>query len=95
MATVNYASLKLKVNTETKSFEWGDGENKYKIRFDYTSNKIVWLNTRYCRELNVVYFSTDEKAQEAIKVFHDELMWYYTKYRSRLDEKRTEANTQT
>lgn len=75
--------------------DWGDGENKYKIRFDYTSNKIVWLNTRYCRELNVVYFSTDEKAQEAIKVFHDELMWYYTKYRSRLDEKRTEANTQT
>ena len=30
---------------------------------------------------------------QASEVFRDELIWYYTEYRSRLDEKRTEAET--
>ena len=76
--------------------DWGSrGLSKYLIYYDYQDNELDtdnWADTRY---IGVVYFSTKEKAQEAIGVFHDELMWYYTKYRSRLDEKRTEANTQT
>ena len=38
------------------------------------------------RKLNVVYFTSEEKAKEAIKVFEDELLWYYTEYVQRLDE---------
>jgi hypothetical protein len=38
------------------------------------------------RKLNVVYFTSEEKAEKAIKVFEDELLWYFTKYVQRLDE---------
>lgn len=35
---------------------------------------------------NTIYFATKEKAEEAIKVFEDELLWYFTEYVQRLDE---------
>lgn len=61
---------------------------KYKITFDYSRMLLFADNNTSYRDANVVYFSSKEKAQEAIKVFRDELMWYYTEYRSRLDEPR-------
>ncbi len=39
-----------------------------------------------CKIFGSIYFSTPEKAKEAIKVFHDELLWYFTEYQQRLDE---------
>ena len=33
-----------------------------------------------------VFFTTREKAEEAIKTFEDELTWYFTEYQQRLDE---------
>lgn len=33
-----------------------------------------------------VFFTTKEKAKEAIKTFEDELTWYFTEYMQRLDE---------
>lgn len=38
--------------------------------------------------LDVVYFSSREKVEEALRVFYDELLWYYTEFYRRLDEKR-------
>lgn len=35
---------------------------------------------------NTIYFATKEKAEEAIEVFRDELLWYFTEYVQRLDE---------
>lgn len=68
-------------------------KTKYKIIFNYSINDFRIFTSHDFREINIVYFSSKEKAEEAIEVFRDELMWYYTKYRSRLDEKRTEAAT--
>lgn len=34
----------------------------------------------------VFYYTTKEKAEEAIEVFKDELIWYFTEYVQRLDE---------
>lgn len=31
-----------------------------------------------------IYFDTQEAAQEAIKIFHDELLWYFTEYKDSL-----------
>lgn len=42
--------------------------------------------TKLIREPNIIYFSTEEKAEEAIKIFKDELEWYFTEYQQRLDE---------
>ena len=65
---------------------WKDGPFCfYNIRYNY------WLDTPYVnmdgdRGLNNVYFTSEEKAEEAIEVFKDELIWYFTKYVQRLDE---------
>lgn len=32
-----------------------------------------------------VYFSTEEKAQQAIETFHDDLLWLFTEFKYRLD----------
>jgi len=37
--------------------------------------------------VDAVYFTTKEKTEEAIEVFYNELMWYFTKYKVRLDER--------
>lgn len=59
---------------------------KYYIDYDYFNNMVfVTYTTRY-RCLNNVYFTSEEKAQEAIEVFKDELIWYFTEYVQRLDE---------
>lgn len=59
---------------------------KYNIDYDYLTNRLLASWTGRYRKLNVVYFTSEEKAKEAIKVFEDELLWYYTEYVQRLDE---------
>ena len=67
--------------------DWGDRDSsKYFIYYDYRVDELdigSWYKNRF---IETVYFSTEAKAQEAIEVFRDELMWYFTQYRSRLDE---------
>lgn len=69
------------------SKDWKDGNVfKYSVDYDYFNNMVfVTYTTRY-RCLNNVYFTSEEKAQEAIEVFKDELIWYFTEYVQRLDE---------
>ena len=69
--------------------DWGEGTAKYIIIYDYKNNSFDIDDWHESRFIGTVYFSDAEKAQEAIEVFRDELMWYFTEYRSRLDEKRT------
>lgn len=73
------------------SKDWKDDNVfKYSVDYDYFNNMVfVTYTTRY-RCLNNVYFTSEEKAQEAIEVFRDELLWYFTKYQQRLDEEQGE-----
>lgn len=71
--------------------DWGIYGAKYRIDYDYYFKRLCPVKNTCHRAAGAVYFSTEEKAQGAINVFQDELVWYYTKYRSRLDERRTEA----
>ena len=72
-----------------KPVNWGNNNKpKFEIRFDYQENRLAIVADFVYRVANTVYFSTYKKAEEAIDVFRNELMWYYTEYRSRLDEKR-------
>lgn len=61
---------------------------KWHITYDYDREVLVPAKNYFVRGLSVVYFSTKEKAEEATKVFKDELTWYFTQYQSRLDEPR-------
>ena len=74
--------------------DWGGYKPKYRIEYDYYDKRLLVIANGSSRTMGTVYFSTDEKAQEAIEVFRDELVWYFTEYRSRLDEKRTRTESE-
>lgn len=48
--------------------------------------KLMMVGEEYFQDVNVIYFSSMEKADEAIEQFKDELLWYFTEYVQRLDE---------
>ena len=67
--------------------DWEDnGKNKWCILYSYGAEKLYVDYFHYIRLHNVIYFTTKEKAEEAIEVFRDELIWYFTEYVQRLDE---------
>lgn len=58
---------------------------KYCIRYAYENNNL-YANTRWtCRDFGEVYFDTKEHAEQAMEEFRDELIWYFTKFKSRMD----------
>ena len=67
--------------------DWKDnGKNKWCIIYGYGLEKL-YVDYFHCIRLhNVIYFTTREKAEEAIEVFRDELIWYFVEYQQRLDE---------
>lgn len=67
--------------------DWEDNDkDKWCIMYGYGAEEL-YVNWFYSVRLhNVIYFTTKEKAEEAIEVFRDELLWYFTKYQQRLDE---------
>lgn len=67
--------------------DWEDNDkDKWCIMYGYGAEEL-YVNGFYSVRLhNIIYFTTKEKAEEAIEVFKDELKWYYTKYQQRLDE---------
>ena len=67
--------------------DWEDQDlKKYSIIYDYSSNVFYAGRTWWMRGPNNIYFKSREKAEEAIEVFKDELLWYFTEYVQRLDE---------
>lgn len=59
---------------------------KYYIDYDcFNDQPFVTYAIRY-RCPNTIYFTSGEKAEGAIEVFKDELLWYFTEYVQRLDE---------
>lgn len=67
--------------------DWkNDKINKYCIAYNYSSNELSIGIEQKLRRPNAIYFSTFQKAEEAIEVFKDELLWYFTEYVQRLDE---------
>lgn len=66
--------------------DWSCVKQKWQIQYNYIQ-KIFFVEKYYhIRTIANIYFSSHKKAQEAIDVFRDELTWYFTEYRSRLDE---------
>lgn len=67
--------------------DWEDRTQlKYCIIYGYGVGELYVDCLYNARWHNMVYFTTDEKAEEAIEVFNDELLWYFTEYVQRLDE---------
>ena len=67
--------------------DWEDnGKDKWCIMYSYGAEKLYVDYFHYIRLHNMIYFTTREKAEEAIEQFADELIWYFTEYVQRLDE---------
>ena len=75
-------------NDEPISVEDWNNESKKKwfIIYSYSSEEMYAVYYYIMRLPNTIYFATKEKAEEAIEVFKDELIWYFTEYVQRLDE---------
>ena len=67
--------------------DWEDnGKSMWCIMYSYGAEELYANNFYYTRLPNVIYFTTQEKAKDAIEQFADELIWYFTEYQQRLDE---------
>lgn len=66
--------------------DWKTNTNKYKIKYNYVDNCPFVCIERNLRDPNIVYFSSNKKAEDAIEQFADELIWYFVEYQQRLDE---------
>ena len=75
-------------NDEPISVEDWNNESKKKwfIIYSYSSEEMYAEYYYIMRLPNTIYFATKEKAEEAIEVFKDELIWYFVEYQQRLDE---------
>lgn len=71
--------------------DWkNDNISKYYVDYDCFHELFFVTYAVRRRSLNNIYFTSDEKAKEAIEVFRDELLWYFTEYQQRLDEEQGE-----
>ena len=67
--------------------DWNDeSKKKWFVAYSYGAEKLYADYYYIMRLPNTIHFATKEKAEEAIEVFKDELLWYYTEYVQRLDE---------
>lgn len=73
-------------NDKAISKEDWNNESKKKWFIIYSSGEMYAEYYYIMRLPNTIYFTTKEKAEEAIEVFRDELLWYFTEYVQRLDE---------
>ena len=73
-------------NDEPISVEDWNNESKKKWFIIYSSEEMYAEYYYIMRLPNTIHFATKEKAEEAIEVFRDELIWYFVEYQQRLDE---------
>lgn len=73
-------------NDKAISKEDWNNESKKKWFIIYSSGEMYAEYYYIMRLPNTIYFAPKEKAEEAIEVFKDELLWYFTEYVQRLDE---------
>lgn len=57
---------------------------KHYICYDYESNELESTFTFCVRVFGVICFDSEETANAAINIFHDELIWYFTEYKDSL-----------
>lgn len=65
---------------------WKGRSDKYSFYWDYTDERIYVSGvTIVCRKAFTVYFDTEEHAKQCIDEFRDELIWYFTECKDRID----------
>ena len=72
------------VEHRKKDIDWSDeSQGKYYI-YNVVNTKNLAVDCRITKFFNSIYFDSEETAQLAIEIFHDELVWYFTEYKDSL-----------
>ena len=72
---------------ENKKIEldWSNtDQDKWFIYYDNENKGMFYNNNTFCKSYGIIYFDSRETAELAAKTFHDELIWYFTKYKDSL-----------
>jgi len=56
----------------------------YTICYDYANKSLIVGNSHYVRYSGAVYFNDYHTAKEAMELYRDELIWYFTEYEAML-----------
>lgn len=57
----------------------------YYIYYDRGENNILITVTYFNQNALCVYFNDKAKAEQALEIFHDDLLWLFTEFKYRLD----------
>lgn len=69
------------VKNRKEDIDWtNENQNKYYLYYDYVNKEFFINSTSYWRTFGQIYFDTKETAQQALEIFKDELLWYFTEY---------------
>lgn len=69
------------VKNRKSDIDWDDNtQNKHYLYYDYVNKEVFINSTSYWRTFGQIYFDTKETAQQALEIFKDELLWYFTEY---------------
>lgn len=55
------------------------------IYYDYEEHKFSTYSGNYIKDFGQVYFDTEEHAKQVLEEFRDELTWYFTEFKSKMD----------
>ena len=65
--------------------DFNDTDTKrYYIYYDYGNDELGANLVYRSKNFGAIYFDSEETAQAAINIFHDELIWYFTEYKDSL-----------
>jgi hypothetical protein len=59
-------------------------QNKFWIIYDYRIAQLRVLQDSQTRPVGTVVFTDENKAKEAIELYKEDLIWYFTEYKDRL-----------
>lgn len=66
--------------------DWEGRSDKCSFYWDYMDEQVCVSDASIvCRTAFAVYFDTPDHAEQCIKEFQDELIWYFTKCKDRVD----------
>lgn len=81
-----WLSIKRWAAEHCEPVDWSDaGEEKFFIRFNNLVGEFEVGNCCYLRQSFCIYFDTQTHANQCIEEFRDELTWYFTECRDRMD----------
>lgn len=69
-----------------ESVDWEGRSDKYSFYWDYVAKRVCVSGVSIvCRTAFTVYFDTVDHAEQCVEEFRDDLIWYFTECKDRMD----------